>query len=250
MLTSTTVNAVGTGSATFSTPLAPLGAYRVEARDPAGRTGRASLSVIPRIMLNIDQGWASTTVRVYLYGYAAGERVEVRWYTTSGTSFTVVKTVAIAANGRGSSLFDIPGTTGIGTHKVMGRVVGVARSASTTFRVTRAASASERPASPGTATATATSTPPVSATPGTSTATPAADPIASPTPLSTPTGTPTPHPTRTATPSATVTASPEPTVAETPVPTVVPEPTQEATHTPTPEPTTTPEAVPPPEDPT
>jgi len=248
-LTSTTVDAAGNGSATFSTPLTPLGTYRIEARDGAGRIARASLSVIPRIMLNIDEGWSSTRVRVYLYGFAVGERVEVRWYATDGASHAVVATVTIAANGRGSSLFDIPASTGVGTHKVMGRVVGVARSASTTFRVTPAAGASDRSAPPVASKPVATSTSTMPATPRTSTVTPTATPITSPTPTSSPTGTPPPDPAATATPTATPTASPEPTAEPTPTatsePTDEPEPTPEATAVPTPDPTAPAEADPP-----
>lgn len=227
------VSGAGTGWASFRTPLVPLGTYPVEARDPTGRVATAPLSVIPRIMLNEETGPVTTRLRVYLYGFAPGERVEVRWYATNGMSYLVVKTVAIASNGRGSSLITIPAATGAGKHKVMGRVIGVARSGSTTFQVTTRAG--ETKLTEPTASATVTMTPTVTET-GTATS-------ADPAPTLTPTPTPDPATPPTIEPTATATSTPEPTATPTPEPTATPEPTLAPTPEPTPAPTPDPAAT-------
>jgi len=237
-----TADGTGAGGTTFRTPLVPYGTYRLTARDTAGKTTTASLSVIPRILLNETAGPATTRLRVYLYGFSPGERVDVRWYTTDGASFAVVKTIAIADNGRGSSVVVIPATAGVGAHKVMGRVIGVARSASTSFAVTAGAGASGLDAPTVTATATPDSdTPTVTAT-----ITATVEGASSPTPELSPTPEPSPTPKPTATVSPTATPTIEPTVpaSATPSTTSTPEPTATPESTPTTEPTATSFAAP------
>ena len=225
----------GTGRTSFRTPLVPFGTYQVEASDSNGRFATANLSVIPRILLNEDQGPTTTRLRVFLYGYRPGERVEIRWYASDRSSYTVIKTVAIASNGRGSSLITIPPSTGLGPRKVVGRVVGVARSASTTFTVTSVT------AGAGLAAPTAATTPTPTPTTVRGTATPSTTPF--PGPTVTATVTPTPMSIPTDEPIPTVTPTPE----ETTIPTATPEPTPapEPSPIPTPVPTSTPEVAPP-----
>jgi endoglucanase len=134
-LTTATAASNGTATASFRTPLLPYGDYRVEARDAAGRTAQATLRIIPRVNLAPTSGPAGSTTRVYLYGYAAGERVEVRWYDTS-TAYRVLTTLTIASNGRASQVVTVPAGASLGQHKVMGKVIGVSRSASLPFTVT------------------------------------------------------------------------------------------------------------------
>ena len=223
VMATATVDGAGTGAATFRTPLVPYGIYRIGARDPSGNAASASLSVIPRILLNESEGPTTTQLRVYFYGFVPGERVEVRWYTTDGTAYAVIKTIGIADTGRGSSLVTIPATTGVGTHRVVGRVVGVARSASTTFTVT------------ADVTGAALGGPIATATPSPRAEEPTGAPTVSATPE--PTATPTPEPSPTPEPTATPTVEPSATPSATP--------TSEPTATPAVEPTASGAAVPP-----
>lgn len=224
-----TAGSSGAGEATFRTPLVPYGTYRVAARDTAGKVATASLSVIPRILLNETEGPTTTRMRVYCYGFSPGERVEVRWYTADGASYAVIKTIGIAENGRGSSLIVIPADTEVGVHKVVGRVVGVARSASTSFTATAdlAGGGLDHPAvtvsrTPGvgtpTVTPTGTATPEAVSSPTlvptatvTATATPTIEPSATPSATSTPESTATPEPTLVPTAMSTATSVTVPT---------------------------------------
>jgi hypothetical protein len=192
LLVQITTDATGAGSGRFRTPLVPLGDYTVSAIG-GGVSARTTLRVIPRIMLAPDDsGPTGFRFRVYYYGFSPGERVEVQWYTTAGTTFEVLKTVTIADNGRGSTILYVPATAPTGKHMIRGKVIGVSRSASTTFTVT----------GPGIAaapTATPSPTPTEPATPEpTETPIPAASPVieetptAPPTPEVLPTETPTP----------------------------------------------------------
>jgi hypothetical protein len=206
-----TTNGSGAASGRFRTPLDVYGDHSVEAFESNAKRDTAILRVIPRILLNEVEGPAGMQIRVYFYGFSPGEQVQIQWYTDS-TSFTVLKTVTVADNGRASTLVNIPSDAAVGDHKIAGKVIGVSRSASTTFEVTEGVSAAEE------------GTPSPTATPG----------------RGMPTATPTADPAQTATPEPTQT--PEPT--ESPSPTETPVPTEEPTETPeptqTPEPTETP----------
>lgn len=226
-----TVNASANGTAqtSFRTPLAPYGDYRVEAEDEVRRIAQAQLRVIPRVNLAPTSGAAGSQTRVYLYGYAANERVEIRWYETA-TSYSVLTTLTIASNGRASRVVTVPAGASLGSHKVMGKVIGVARSASLPFTVTAGgAAASDEPSVEPTArieaTGTATPTPSdietMAATPpatGTATATPIASATATPTVtvdvVETATPTEIVTPTETASPTETLEALPETPAAE------------------------------------
>ena len=153
----------GTAIATFQTPLSPLGDYAVRATTSAGDSATAFLRVIPRILLNEVQGQAGMSIRVYFYGFAPGDKVEVRFWNVAGTSSVKLTTITIASNGRGSQVVKIPTSTTVGNHKIVGKVIGVSRSASTYFKVTTLTSAEETPTV--TPSPTATSTPEATADP-------------------------------------------------------------------------------------
>lgn len=193
----------------FRVPLAVYGYHDVSLHDTQGRFASATFKVIPRILLNETSGPIDTKLRVYFYGFASGEQVEVRWYQTS-TSYVVLTRITIASNGRGSSLIQIPAKTSLGPHKVVGKVIGVSRSASTTFTVT-GVTAAEADASEATPSPTTTLEPTVEATPSV-TETPVATEtmVATETPAATEEPTLTPEPTEEipVEPSATATATP------------------------------------------
>ena len=202
LLASGMTDGSGRATLTFRTPLEPLGDYKITARDPSGGKAEATLRVIPRIMLNETEGPTSTTLRVYFYGFGPGDRIDVRWHAdaSASSSYRVLKTITVASNGRASSIVTIPSNTGTGARLVVGKVVGVSRSASTPFEVTVGGASTD-----GTATPTGTATPVT-------------------TPTSEPTETPVAEPTETATPEPvpTETAIPEPTATNTPVPNASP----------------------------
>jgi hypothetical protein len=208
----------GNGALTlrFRTPLEPLGNYTVRARDTSNRTDTAVLRVIPRIMLNETAGPSDTRLRVYFYGFGPGEQIDVRWHVNDNTSssYTVIKRITVASNGRASTLVPIPGNAAVGEHRIVGKVVGVSRSASTTFTLTAGVNAAEAPAD--------------TATPGRGmpTATPSAgvEPTTTPIPTMAPTELPTTEPT--AEPSTVVPTEP-PTVVPTEAPTEAVPPTEE-----------------------
>ena len=93
----------------------------------------ASLHVVPRILLSEDAGYPLATIRVYYYGFAPGDQVETRWYEANGTSYSVLNTLTIADNGRGSALIQIPESKEYGAHTIRGSVIGASRSTSTGF---------------------------------------------------------------------------------------------------------------------
>jgi hypothetical protein len=128
----------------------------------------------------------------------------VRWHATDSTSssYQVVKRITVASNGRASALLPIPSSATPGAHRIVGKVVGVSRSASTTFTLTGVQAAGEEEET--------------TATPGRT------------------------MPTATPTVSATTEATVEATQVPTEAPTETPEPTLEPTMTPTPTPTEAP----------
>jgi hypothetical protein len=202
-----TVTADGGGGATasFRTPLVAYGTYDVTARDATNRRAETQLSVIPRILLNETSGPSDTRLRVYFYGFTAGERVEVRWSDKAERSYEVLTIITIASNGRGTSLIDIPEDARPGTYVIRGKVIGVSRSTSTTFTLTgvSAAESESEPAPPRafpTLTVVPTPTQPVE--------TPIPEPSATPVP------TIAPSPTEAATAEPTPTFTPEITPVE------------------------------------
>jgi hypothetical protein len=157
-------NSGGNATTTFRTPLSPLGDYIVRASNSQGESAVAQLRVIPRILLNEVEGEAGDDIRVYFYGFAPGDQVEVRFWNEAETSSVKLTTITIASNGRGSKVVTIPTNTTIGDHKIVGKVIGVSRSASTYFEVTGLGGAEEETPTPSptateTAEATATATP-------------------------------------------------------------------------------------------
>lgn len=203
----------GVGAATlrFRTPLEPVGDYVVTARDGTNQAARETLRVIPRIMLNETSGPPDTRLRVYFYGFGPGEVVEVRWHVNDSTSssYVVIKRITVAANGRASTLVPIPAGQAAGGHRVVGKVIGVSRSTTTTFTLT-GASAAEVDDSVATPVVSVEATPGVSAEP-----TVDQDSTVEPTIPVEPTAEPTEEPTTQTTPD--VVASPEAT-AVLPVP--------------------------------
>lgn len=214
-LTSVVADGSGNAIAQFRTPLAPYGDATIRARTgDSEHDVQTAFRVIPRVLLNETSGKGGETIRVYLYGYAAGEQVEVQ-FSTTGSDYVVLGTTSIASNGRGTRLVVIPENATAGPHTIRGKVIGVSRSATASFTVEAAA----RPQPTATVTPTPSAT--VEATPSVS-----------------PTEVPTVDPTET--PSPTLTATQEPTVTET----ATPEPTASATETPTSAPTETETATP------
>jgi hypothetical protein len=210
VLCSATADGSGNGSCGFRTLLYPLGNYTLTARDTAGLSATDTLREIPRIKLTQYSGASGSIVRVYFYGFAPGDRVEVWWYTDV-TSHKTLKTITIASNGRGTTLITIPDAT-IGGHMIRGKVVGVNRSASDTFTVTGPRAAEEPTATPS-------PTPEATGTP---------EPTVEPSPTDTPTIEVTPEPSPTDTPpveaSPTDTPPAEPSPTDTPIPSDVPTP--------------------------
>ena len=222
VLSTATADAQGRATARFRVPAVVYGNHTVEAKDATGRAATAPFRVIPRLALSKTSGPSGTVVRVDLYGFTARERVEIRFYDTSGRTYRVLRTLTIGSTGRAGGSVTIPSRSPVGVHRITGRVVGGSRSASANFRVT-AGVASRAPASIPIATATAVPPPPAVATP-----------------VPTPTAVP---PTATAPPSEPPAPTAEPTVEPTQVPTEVPAPTE------VPTPSAEPTPVPPPEAP-
>jgi subtilisin family serine protease len=199
VVASVATDATGAGSAWFRTPLVPYGTYRVSASDAAGASANTRLSVISRVKNTAPVATTTgSTLRVYLYGYRPGERVELRWSGESGTTYIVLRTVTIASNGRASTLVTLPAGVSSGTFRIVGKVIGVHRSASVAFTFTIAAAqalASPTPTATATATPIATVSPTVEPTPSpeaTMTAVPPATPTVIPMDTPEPTETPTP----------------------------------------------------------
>jgi hypothetical protein len=137
-LGSATTDGEGAASIEFRTPLDVYGAHSITASDGAA-SATATLSITTRIKLTETQGPVGTVMRVYLYGFAEGDQVTVRFYSATGRSAQVLVTLTIADNGRASALVTVPHTTVMGPRTVMGIVLGTDRSASTTFTVTGSA---------------------------------------------------------------------------------------------------------------
>ena len=229
-----TVDDAGAATIAFRTPLDVFGAHAVSATGGSGAAATGTLRVIPRTMLNEVAGPPTTRTRVYLYGFAAGERVEVRWHSGAlvTSSYLVVKTLTVADNGRASSLIAIPSGAGLGSHLVVGKVVGVSRSATASFMLTSgapsvAATATRTPTATQTATPTRTATPVVSTTatpepPAAADSTGSLESTATETDATEPTATPIAEETTTSLPSETPEPTQEPTATAIATPTDVP----------------------------
>ncbi len=148
----------GRATAMFRTPLDPLGNYTVRASNSLKESAETTLRVIPRILLNETEGRAGSPLRVYFYGFSPGERIEVRFWNEAGTSSVKLITIDVASNGRGSEVVTVPTNTTVGDHKIVGSVIGVARSASTFFEVTALSAAEETSTPTPTSTASASAT--------------------------------------------------------------------------------------------
>jgi hypothetical protein len=193
-LTSVVADSSGNATVQFRTPLAVFGDHIVKARDGTGLERRTTLRVIPRVLLNETSGEPGDTIRVYCYGFASGERVDVQFYTSS-TTYLVLKTITIASDGRGTGLVTIPADAAEGDHLIRGKVVGVSRSATASFTVQPLAGADD-PTATVTETPTATATAEPTTTPEASPSATEAVPTESPTttPTATPTGDASPEP--------------------------------------------------------
>lgn len=173
-LGSVVADSAGAAMFQFRTPLAVFGDHTIRARTgDSAHDVQTTLRVIPRVLLNETSGSAGSRIRVYFYGYAAGERVEAQ-FTTSGSAYTVLATVTIASNGRGTSLITIPSDAAVGSHTIRGKVIGVNRSATTPFQVTAPSESAEPTVTPS-----PSASPTISPT---ATASPTALPSTSPTP--------------------------------------------------------------------
>jgi parallel beta-helix repeat protein len=204
-LATTTADGDGNATAAFRTPLVPLGNYTVTATGDSA-SAATTLRVIPRIMIAPDtSGPVGFRFRVYFYGFAPGNRVQVQWYTTAGSSFAVMGTITIADNGRGTQIFFVPQNAELGKHLIRGKVIGVSRSASTTFTVTGPGAAEQPGGSPtpvASESPTAEASPPVEASPVVEPTQPTTpEPTVTPEPAEVPTDTPLATETPTETPA-------------------------------------------------
>lgn len=189
-LTSIVADGGGNAIVSFRTPLAPYGDAVIRARTgDKAHDVQTVFRVIPRVLLSESTAQRGQVLKVYLYGYAIGERVEVQFNTT-GSAYVVLGTATIASNGRGAVLVTIPASSSYGSHTIRGKVIGVSRSATAPITIEPAADLAP-----------------------TQTPTPAPTMTPSPTLAPTITGTPTLAPTQTETASPTIT--PEPTWTET-----------------------------------
>jgi hypothetical protein len=134
-LGSATTDGEGTAEISFRAPLDVYGAHTVTASDGAV-SAEATLSITTRIKLTETEGPVGTVMRVYLYGYAAGDQVAIRFYSATGRSAQIITTITIADNGRATALIKVPHTTVMGPRKVTGIVFGADRESMTMFTVT------------------------------------------------------------------------------------------------------------------
>jgi hypothetical protein len=142
------VDGAGNGSASFRTPLAPLGDHVVRATDSDGNLATDVLRTIPRLKLSQSSGPAGTPVNIALYGFASGEQVDVQWSTDKGTSFESLATVTIADTGRGIARVTIPPAATIGSHTIRTQNSGESHSVKISFEVTSPSPSASPAASP------------------------------------------------------------------------------------------------------
>jgi Prealbumin-like fold domain len=230
VVTKVTSSASGAGVTTFKVPAAPKGQHTVKAL--AGKfTASTVFTMNPRIRLSPTTGGSGGTVSVSFRGYAAGEKVDLRWYMYE-TLYVTVKTVTMSSTGSANTTF-VPTFLPLGQHKVVGKGTTGSYASATYITANPTATPTNTPTK--TPTKTPTRTPTVTFTPSTT-------PTASntPTPSSTPTITNTPTVTATPTVTKTATVTPTPTATRTPTATF----TATATRTPTTTPTFTPSPLP------
>ena len=142
------LDGAGNGSASFRTPLAPLGDHVVRATDGEGNLATDVLRAIPRIALSQESGRVGETIRVTLYGFASGEQVEIQWSTDADGDFHTLATVTIAESGRGSTKVTIPPKATAGSHTFRTRNSGESHSVKARFNVTGTAPDASPAASP------------------------------------------------------------------------------------------------------
>jgi hypothetical protein len=129
-----TTSTAGTAATVFAVPAAPNGAHAVTAIDGTTRVS-ASFTVVPSLSLSPAQGPAGSTVVVRLRGYAAHERMSLRWY--DGSAYVVLASERTTSAGSVNFSVEVPTDARPGGYMVEGR--GVAGSvAARTFTVTAA----------------------------------------------------------------------------------------------------------------
>ena len=120
-----TARADSTGRArvSFHTPSAPYGSHVVTAEDAAGLRSTTRLSIIPRVKLTRETVPFGADLRVYLYGFAADQFVEVHVAHEDGTTSEVLGTVTTDSQGSASVRITLPTIWHPGASTVVARAV-------------------------------------------------------------------------------------------------------------------------------
>ncbi len=193
-------SSAGSGSKEFKIPTLVRGGHSVISRGAtSGKQTTDTFSVVPSLALSPKFGPSGTTVRVSLRGFAKGETITLKWYTTASSTQTLLTGQVATSVGSKSLTFVVPAGT-VGLHKVEATGSrGNKASANFSLRAASVSAAEEPPTEIPAATATSTTEP---------TATPSTEPTDDPEPIRTPRPTRTARPTRTPVPTGTP-ASPD-----------------------------------------
>lgn len=132
-LATTTADGSGNAATTFRVPSDVRGWHQLKGIGSLGRSATASLRVIPRIKLSKTTGPRGTSLTVYVYGFNAGEYIEVRW--DPGRTYRVIGDGYASSLGSARIGVSVPSNARIGTRYVV--IAGSDGSGDyTTFRVT------------------------------------------------------------------------------------------------------------------
>lgn len=136
---STTVSTVATSAtggatATFSVPEATSGRHKVQASGTGKTVASTFFTVNPSVALTPGSGISGDTVGASLKGYAAGETLSIKWYSTATSAITLA-TVTASSSGDATTTFVAP-PSAAGTYKVEGAGAKSFSRASTTYAIT------------------------------------------------------------------------------------------------------------------
>ena len=120
VLNTITVNDQGSASGSLVIPESTIGPHYVHATSQS--TDRSTLALFttnPAVKLNRSSGPVGSSVGITLTGFAAQERVTVR-YTTTGSTTVALATLRVNADGSAAGTGTIP-SSAFGAHKVEGK---------------------------------------------------------------------------------------------------------------------------------
>ena len=124
-------------SISFDAPASVRGSHKIRAKGGSGSQKDATFTVKPSLVLSATTGSIGTKVKATLRGFAAGVKVDIRWFvgTDASGSAKTLGTVTASSTGSGSFTITVPDGTALGAHRVEAREKSGSTYAKTSYSV-------------------------------------------------------------------------------------------------------------------